>query len=144
LGEDPGEAQILTLPDAKALSPEQLSRVLQHRKQIEKWLKSCGALALTQPPPGWKVVEGSSKRNWALDAEGVVEALRMEDVDPAPYTRTALVGITEAEKALKKVRPDLIDTLFVKPPGKPSVAPASDKRPALDPLSALPDEDEDE
>lgn len=145
LGEDPGEKQTLTLPDAAALTPEQLSRILQHRKAIEKWLASCGAFALTQPPPGWKVVEGSSKRRWALAPEALQDAMHMEGVDAAPFLACKTIGVTEAEKLLKKLkRTDLIEALFEKPPGKPTVAPNDDKRPALDPLKALPDLDDEE
>ena len=140
LGEDPSEKQILTLPDAAALTPEQLSRVLQHRKAIEKWLEACSAFALTQPPPGWKVVEGGSKRRWALEPDALSDALRMEGVDADMFLTRKPIGVTEAEKLFKKLnRADLIDTVFEKPPGKPMIATIDDPRPALDPIRALPD-----
>ena len=151
LGEpnDPGEAKILQLPQPGALTPEQLSRVLQHRKAIEKWLEACGALALTQPPPGWKIVEGSSKRRWAKvlsdDLPSALSALELEGLTPADFTATKLIGVTDAEKRLKEAgRKDLIEALFEKPRGKPALARVDDKRPALDPLAALPADDDDE
>jgi hypothetical protein len=147
LGSDPGEASILTLPDPGALQPGQLSRILQSRKSIERWLKSCGALALTQPPPGWKVVAGSSKRRWALSAEALDAALGLEGIDAAPFLRQAPVSVTEATALFKKLgRVDLSTAVFEKPAGKPTIATLDDKRPAIDALSALPDlgEDDDE
>ena len=141
LGDDPGEKQILALPDPKALTPEQMSRILQHRKAVEKWFEAVGALALTQPPPGWKIVEGTSKRRWVADAHAT---LVIEGLDADQFHELKLIGVTEATKLLKAAgREELAETLFEKPPGKPSLATADDKRPALDPLKTLPDLDDD-
>lgn len=144
LGEDPGEKPALTLPDAGSLTPEQLSRIVQHRKAVEKWLEECWAYALTNPPPGWKVVAGNTKRRVCLDADGLEAALLLEGLDPAPFMVRKTVGVGEAEKLLKRLgRTDLGAALFDKPPGQPTLAPIGDPRPPIDPVKGLPDLSED-
>lgn len=144
LGTDPAEVKALTLPEPGVLTPEQLGAVLTHRKQVEAWFKACGALALTQPPAGWKVVEGTSKRKWIEESEAHA-VLVMAELETEKFYEQKLVGVTEAVKLLKAAKvPELADSLFVKPLGKPTLAPEDDKRPSLDPLKCLPDLDEDE
>jgi hypothetical protein len=158
LGTDPAEAQPITLPAPGALTSEQLGKVLEARKAIEAWFKACGALALTQPPSGWKVVEGETKRKW-IEEESAHAVLVTEGLDTSAFYEQKLVGITEATKLIKeqiakesngdkaaaKERVDaLAGQLFCKPKGKPTLAPSSDPRPPLDPLKALPDLSDDE
>lgn len=146
LGSDPSASKALTLPEPGVLTPEQLALVLQHRKAIEAWFKACGALALTQPPAGWKVVAGTSKRKW-IDESEAHAMLVMAELDTASFYEQKLVGVTEACKLLKAAGvKELEAALFIKPPGKPTLAPEDDKRPPLDPLKCLPaldDEDAD-
>ena len=144
LGSDPGEAPIIQLPQPGALTQDQLSRILQHRKAVGAWFDACGAYAMIHPPAGWKLVEGGSKRRWALDVSSARAVFELEGIDPAPFVNEKLVGIGEAEKLLGLIdRSSLADSMFEKPAGKPSLAPIGDKRPALDPLASLPDLGED-
>jgi hypothetical protein len=162
LGTDPAVAppdKVFTLPVPGALSPGELGNVLQHRKAIEAWFKACGALALTNPPPGWKVVESETKRKWIGEEEAhaqlVTNGLNADD-----FYSLSLLGITEATKLIKahvatelsghpkgeitaRVA-ELSALLFVKPPGHPTLAASDDPRPSLDPLKCLPDLGEDE
>lgn len=79
--------------------------------------------------PGWKMVEGRSKRDWdnmdeafsALKAAGIQDELLWHR---EPYTLSCL------EKQLgKKSFQDIVGGHVVKSPGKPTLAPAADKRP---------------
>ena len=86
--------------------------------------------------PGFKAVEGRGSRDWVdldtafktLQERGVAEALLWER---KPVTAPAL------EKALgKKVFAEAADGLIVKQPGKPTLAPESDKRPPYNAAAA--------
>ena len=158
-----GVDDIERVPDAPmpgVLTADQLGKVLEWRPQIEQWLKACTALALTAPPPGWKVVRGDTKRKW-IEKEQAHAVLVTEGLDADKFYDLDLVGITEATKRLKaevaasmgaaapkdkvKERVDaLAAMLFIKPDGKPTIARADDPRPSLDPLKGLTDLGEDE
>lgn len=108
---------------------------------IEGWCKAIRAKAETellagQPVPGWKLVEGRrGARRWTNDAE--VEAtmksmrLKLEEMYDL-----SLISPTTAEKLHKSgaIGPrqwPKLQGLIGQSDGKASVAPASDKRPAL-------------
>jgi hypothetical protein len=77
---------------------------------------------------GWKLVEGRSNRRYTNE-EAVANAVSAAGFDP--YERKVL-GITAMEKTLGKARfAELIGSLVEKPQGKPTLVPASDKRPAM-------------
>ena len=78
---------------------------------------------------GYKVVEGRSVRKYSNE-EAVVEA-----ANAAGYHdifRKTLLPITEMEKLMGKQEfQTILGGLVVKPAGKPTLVPASDKRPAI-------------
>ena len=78
---------------------------------------------------GYKVVEGRSVRKYTNE-EAVVEA-----ANAAGYHdifRKTLLPITEMEKLMGKQEfQTILGGLIVKPAGKPTLVPASDKRPAI-------------
>lgn len=78
---------------------------------------------------GFKVVEGRSNRKYT-DEDAVTEA-----ANAAGYKdihKKTLLPITEMEKLMGKEDFQVIlGSLVYKPPGKPTLVPASDKRPAL-------------
>lgn len=78
---------------------------------------------------GFKVVEGRSNRKYT-DEDAVVEAAKK-----AGYTdiyKHTLIPITEMERLMgKKTFAEIIGSLVYKPPGKPTLVPESDKRPAI-------------
>jgi hypothetical protein len=97
-----------------------------------------------QKVPGYKLVEGrKGSRKWvdATDVEATMKSMRLkEDVI---YERS-LISPTTAEKLHKSgaIGPrqwPKLQELITQTEGKPSVAPASDKRPALV-LTAVEDE----
>ncbi len=119
------------------LSPQTLAEIVTKAPVIVKWLKAVTAYATENPPPGFKLVEGSSDREWRSDEE-VTAVLTQLNIPLKTFMVEKRIGITDTVKILKMIgRPDLADMLFVKPPGKPTLAPESDPRPAINPTDAL-------
>ena len=74
---------------------------------------------------GWKVVAGRSNRKYT-DESAVAEMVKASGADPYEHK---LLGITAMEKTLgKKKFVELLGGLVHKPPGKPVLVPATDKR----------------
>lgn len=78
---------------------------------------------------GFKIVEGRSVRKYR-DEEKVAEAAQ-----EAGYTdiyRKTLITLTEMQKLMgKKKFDEVLGSLICKPPGKPTLVPVTDKRPAI-------------
>lgn len=119
------------------LSHDEIADVLARAEELAKWAKDVQEYALDQATnhgvkfPGYKLVEGRSVRKYADDeavARALTEAGYAEDTI---YTRS-LLGITAMEKELGKKRfAELLNELIVKPAGKPTLVPESDKRPEI-------------
>ena len=79
--------------------------------------------------PGFKLVEGRSVRRYT-DEPTVASTVIKEGADP--YEKK-LLGITAMQKLLGKSRfEQLLGGLLEKGPGKPTLVPETDKRPAID------------
>lgn len=109
---------------------------------IEGWIKGIRAeverrLLSGAPVPGYKLVQGKrGHRKWssASEAESVLKAMRVPHDRMYTY---ALASPTTVEKLYKEgvVGPrqwPKLQALITQPEGAPSVAPESDKRPALE------------
>ncbi len=117
------------------LTLDEISEILGRIKEFSVWTKDIEEYALSQAEsgveiPGWKVVEGKSRRKYrdGFDEKiaSVVEALGKD-----PWEKS-LKGITAMEKMLgKKTFADSLSSYVEKPAGSPTLAPLSDKRPAL-------------
>lgn len=127
----------VTLPAAAMLSPEEMARVLAFTDPLETWIKEVRdrALRLVEDGvmvPGFKAVAGRSVRKFTADAESVL----VRSLGENAYNKK-LIGIGDAEKALKEI--DGVDvkatmaSITVKPEGKPTLVPESDRRRALPP-----------
>lgn len=119
------------------LTDNDITDILTRADMFKNWLKAVEEHALDQAVnhdkcwPGFKLVEGRSNRIYS-DAQAVatrlLEAGFAEDVI---YTRE-VKGITAMEKALGKKEFALhLGDLIIKPPGKPTLVPLSDKRPEI-------------
>jgi hypothetical protein len=126
-----------TVPAPEMIDPKALAEIVEKAPIIVKWLKAVIAYATENPPPGWKLVEGSSDREWRPDAE-VAKVLEEAKIPLKTFDVTKRAGITETVKILKIIgRPELQDVLFIKPKGKPTLAPLNDPRPAVHKTDAL-------
>ena len=77
---------------------------------------------------GWKLVEGRSNRRY-IDETAVAQTVEGAGYDPYEHK---VMGITAMEKTLGKGRfSELLGSLVEKPAGKPTLVPASDKRPEI-------------
>ena len=77
---------------------------------------------------GWKIVEGRSNRKFTDEA---AVASKVKDAGYDPYEKK-LLGITAMSTLLgKKKFEELLGELVYKPPGKSTLVPESDKRPAM-------------
>lgn len=125
----------------KAGNSDALARALAAADLIELWLKAVRAevetrLLAGQPVPGWKLVQGKKgNRQWTSkeEAEALLKAMRVKHDQMYDYT---VISPTTAEKLAKaevigpRQWPKVV-ALITQSEGKPSVAPESDKRPAL-------------
>lgn len=121
------------LDDPDALPDERVSSALAAKKLILGWLDAVEQhvterLESGKGFPGFKLVAGRSLRQWSDEskAEEVLSSLVGDDA----FTRK-LVSPAQAEKLLGKAKAADIADLIVKPEGRPTIAPESDKRPAI-------------
>ena len=106
---------------------------------IEMWVKAIRAkvekeLLAGRPVAGYKLVQGRKPaRAWSDEAKAEAALKRMRIKSDQMYERT-LISPTTAEKLLKAEpkRWAKVSALVTQGEGKPSVAPVTDKRPALD------------
>ena len=116
------------------LTDAQMREVLDNKKLIVSWFDAIEQRVIEQlesgkPFPGYKMVEGRSLRQWNDEEAAAIklsEALSEDEM----FTRK-MVTPAQAEKLLGKAKAELLDGLVVKPSGAPTLAPESDKRPAL-------------
>ena len=131
----------------------ELAQLLPTLNRISSWIESVFAFISSEainhgvPIPGYKVVEGRSKRVFT-DTKGVVDTAVANG-----YTdlyKQQLITLTEFEKMMgKKKFAELLGKYVTKPPGKLSLVPESDPRKAVElnsspeqEFAALPDEGE--
>jgi hypothetical protein len=144
VGEAPASAedfaQFAPVPVTEDTGGNFLSVALSKVDLVEEWCKAVRAealrrLTLGQKIDGFKLVEGKmGNRAWrdADAAEAKLKALRLKQDEM--YDRK-IISPTAAEKLLKKDKPKQWEALekdfITRAPGKPSIAPAKDKRPAI-------------
>lgn len=83
---------------------------------------------------GFKVVEGRSNRKYR-DEEQVAEAAK--EAGFTDIYRKSLIPMTEMQKLMGKAKfEEILGSLICKPPGKPTLVPLNDKRPAMNVTNA--------
>ncbi len=119
--------------DPEVLEDEDIEDVLARADQLTAWVSDVKEYALQQALSGktysgWKLVEGRSVRRYK-DETAVAHVVEEAGFDP--YEKK-LLGITAMTQTLgKKKFNELLGDLVWKPAGKPTLAPESDKRPAM-------------
>lgn len=119
------------------LTDAEIGEILATAKDLAAWVKDLEAYALSatldgKEIPGWKAVEGRGSRDWKNQDEAF-EALKTKGIDEALLYERKPVSVAGLEKALgKKTFGETTDGLVVKNPGKPTLVPATDNRPAYD------------
>ena len=127
-------ARLEFAPPAELFDKE-IVEVLTKLPELKAWASDVEAYALSlavnqgKTWAGFKLVEGRSVRKYS-DEKAVVEAAEAAGV--SDIFERKLKTITALEKQLGRRRfNELLGTLIVKPPGKPTLVPETDKRPAL-------------
>ena len=129
----------------------ELAEILPTLNRISSWIEAVFAFVSSEainhgvPIPGYKVVEGRSKRVFT-DTKAVVD-VAVQNGYTDLYKQT-LITLTEFEKMMgKKKFNELLGEYVAKPPGKLALVPESDPREPVDlttpgqEFSALPDEE---
>ncbi len=129
-------------PDPVLLTIEEAGAIFEQAAGMQNWLKDLEALIMRSlfagtPVEGWKLVEGLSNRKY-LDEELVAAAMIDAGYEEDKLYDRKLIGITAMEKAFgKKAVGKTLESLIIKPPGKPALAPAKDKRPVFVPEALI-------
>lgn len=127
------------------LKPAEIAAVLKDVDGLVKWAQDLKDGVLTRALegerfPGWKVVEGRSIRKYSGTEEEIVRQCEGAGYDRALLYEHKLLGITGMEALMGKKRfAEVLGGYVDKPPGKPTLAPESDKRPAITGNSAAED-----
>ena len=115
------------------LTDDDIADILNRADSFTNWIKSVTDFAFAQALegkkwPGYKLVEGRSNRIY-VDQDKAAGALLQAGYEyNSIYTRS-LLGITAMEKLItKKTFDSLLSNLVIKPAGKPTLVPDSDKR----------------
>ncbi|HIC9076736.1 TPA: DUF2800 domain-containing protein [Klebsiella aerogenes] len=121
------------------LTNEQLAEIYGQADFLESWLKAIrdrvnSELNAGHPVPGFKLVTGKQgNRAWRneVEAEELLKSFRLKQ--DQMYSQK-VISPTQAEKLLKKESPrrwTKVEALITRSDGKPTIAPESDPRPAL-------------
>lgn len=117
-----------------------LAALLPHLDLIEEWCdavrkRAHAELLAGNAVAGFKLVKGKKgARNWSneADAEAAMKSMRLKHEQMYSYK---IISPTSAEELLAKESPRRwasLQKLITQAEGKPTVAPASDKRPAVE------------
>lgn len=122
------------------LSDEEIAEILSSIEDLTKWANEIKAYATEAAVnhgkqwPGFKVVEGRSNRKY-LDEEAVAEAAK--NAGYRDIYKQSLITITEMEKLMGKNKfKEILGGLVIKPSGKPTLVPITDKRPEINTSTA--------
>ena len=117
------------------LTDEEVEALLPRLPDLVRWANELQAYALDAAVNhgkqwnGFKVVEGRSIRKYA-DEDAVANAA--EACGYKDIYQKKLINLGDLEKLMgKKKFQEVLGAFIVKPPGKPTLVPVSDKRPAL-------------
>lgn len=129
------KALVASAIPADLMTNKELGEALEEAESVEIWLKALKDYSLQQALagekiPGWKIVEGRSLRT-IKDQQGAVKELLNAGFEFEDFMKPQeLKTITDLEKLLtKKAFQAILGQYVVKPTGKPTLAPQSDKRP---------------
>ncbi|HDS6443344.1 TPA: DUF2800 domain-containing protein [Klebsiella aerogenes] len=134
-----GELVTSAIARVPMLTNEQLAEIYGQADFLESWLKAIrdrvnSELNAGHPVPGFKLVTGKQgNRAWRdeVEAEELLKSFRLKQ--DQMYSQK-VISPTQAEKLLKKESPrrwTKVEALITRSDGKPTIAPESDPRPAL-------------
>lgn len=126
------------------LTNEEVGEALTRGRDLKNWIADLEDYALSElltggEVPGWKAVEGRSVRAWT-DQEEAFRAAIAAGIDEAVLYKRVPVTLAGLEKDIGKTAFAPLLPYVITPPGKPTLAPESDRRAAI---TARPSAEED-
>ena len=126
----------LALPDINSMTNDRLVKIMEMSNVISNWANKVAAavkfkMENGEHVPGYKLVAGRATRKW-INEQAAVQKLT-PILGDAVY-KTEILSVPQMEKAIKVRNLDanmLLTGLYDKKSNTVSVAPESDKRPAL-------------
>lgn len=117
------------------ITNDEIGDYLEKGRLVADWLKNLEAHALNEclagnEVAGWKAVEGTSRRAWT-DIEEAFKAIIASGIDEAILYERKPLTLAQVEKVIGKKDFEAFKDFVKKPPGKPTLVEASDKRPAI-------------
>ncbi len=122
------------------LTDAEVEEILKVLPDLTRWANEITAYATDAAVShgkewsGFKVVEGRSVRKYRDEEKAAEAAIE------AGYTdiyKKSLITLTEMQKLMGKQKfEEVLGSLIYKPPGKPTLVPVSDKRPAINTTNA--------
>lgn len=118
------------------LTTEEVAELIPKAELIADWLSAAkqyllGECLAGREVKGYKAVEGRAIRVWS-DQDKALELLEQAGYDKALIYETAPLSLAKLEKIVgKKEFSELVGEYITRKAGKPTLAPADDKRPAL-------------
>lgn len=123
------------------LTDAEIEEILVILPDLTKWANEITAYATDAAVNhgkewnGFKVVEGRSVRKYR-DEDAVAKAAA--DAGYRDIYRKSLITLTEMQKLMGKTKfEEVLGNLIYKPPGKPTLVPVTDKRPAMNVTNAI-------
>ena len=123
------------------LTDTEIEEVLSVLPDLTKWANEITAYATDAAMnhgkewKGFKVVEGRSVRKYR-DEDAAAEAAKAAGYKD--IYRSSLITLTEMQKLMgKKTFEQVLGGLIYKPPGRPTLVPVTDKRPAINTSKAI-------
>ncbi len=120
------------------LSEEEIAEIIEQSESLSKWAKLVADYALDRAVnhhmliPGYKLVEGKSNRKYCKSDKEIECILTEQGYKAEELYEHKLKGIGEMEKLMGKSKfSKLLKDCVIKPPGKPTLVPIDDKRPAI-------------
>lgn len=115
-----------------SLSNEEISEILALADGLTKWIEDIKAGAIKSIErgdiiPGWKVVEGISRRKYTLKDKDIIDLCVAAGFDRDKVCSVKAKGITDMEKLLGKDKfKEILGGYVEKPAGKPTLAVANE------------------
>ena len=115
---------------------DEIGQYLTQGRDVARWLKDLEEYALSESLAGreiagWKAVEGRGSRDWT-DQDRAFTALIDAGTPKAVLFETLPLSLAKVEKLIgKKEFESTVGEYVVKSPGKPTLVPEADKRPAI-------------
>lgn len=140
------ELEKLEFKDPDLLSHEEIGEILKRAEALEHWVSDIKEYALAEALKGekfegWKLVEGTSRRKYSNQADVEKVLVNAGYAADEIHKPIELLGLTEMSKTIGKNQfESLLSDLLIKPEGKPTLVPESDKRPEINKIDQAKEE----